>query len=65
MKGYNKIDRIEFNDDGSFKSIKGHIEPVKVIEIVDMNKEFMSHRFKPSTLNIMFWSQFDIDYCGG
>ena len=65
MKGYNKIDKIEFNDDGTFKSIKGHIEPIKVIEVMDMNKEFMSHRFKSSTLKVMFWSQLNIDYAGG
>jgi hypothetical protein len=67
MKGYNKIDKVEFNDKGELIAVKGHIEPVKVIEITEMNKEFMSHKFNRETLKLMFWSQEDIelDYIGG
>jgi hypothetical protein len=57
------------NDDLTIQPIayKGHIEPVKVIEITEMSKEFMSHKFNRETLKIMFWSQEDIelDYIGG
>jgi hypothetical protein len=67
MNGFNKIDKIEFNDKGELIAVKGHIEPVKVIEINDMNKEFMSHNFNSETLKIMFWAQdeIELDYCGG
>ena len=64
MKGFNVIDRIDFNDDGSFKSIKGHVETVKV-EIVPN----FQNSFDERTLKVMFWEQFATDkkdfYCGG
>ena len=56
----NVIDRIEFNDDGSFKSVKGHVETVKVV--IHHN---LPNYFSNLTLRVMFWSQFNIDYCGG
>lgn len=65
MNGFNKIDEIKFDDEGNLISVKGHIEPVKVIELCDMNKEFLSHRFDRETRKVMFWSQFRINYCGG
>jgi hypothetical protein len=53
---------IEINNDGTFQTIamKGRIVKPK-----DLDKEFLSHRFDPETLRIMFWSQFEIDYSGG
>ena len=40
---------------------------VKVVEVSELERSFMSHRFKSETLKIMFWSQkeIELDYCGG
>jgi hypothetical protein len=37
----------------------------RIVKPKDLDKEFLSHRFDPETLRIMFWSQFEIDYSGG
>jgi hypothetical protein len=70
MKGFNKIDKIEFNDKGELIAVKGHIEPVKVIEITEMNRKFLNHQFKKETLMEIHnaeWKVLDniIDYAGG
>lgn len=71
MKGYNKIDKIEFNDKGELISVKGHIESFKVIEITEMNRTYLNHQFKKETLmtiHSVFWLnelESVIDYCGG
>ena len=69
MKGINIIDKRIYEVDENFNEkligIKGHIEPVKVIEINDLDKSFMKHRFNNETLKNLFWSQFELDYIGG
>ena len=69
MKGVNIIDKREFEIDnlGNVKPVawKGHIEPVKVIEINELESTFLSHKFDKNTIKLMFFAQFDIDYCGG
>ena len=54
--------QIDINDDGSFKTIamKG-----KFVEVKDLDKEFLSHKFSSETLKTMFWAQFETDYIGG
>jgi hypothetical protein len=64
IKRVNVIDRIDFNDDGSFKSVKGHVETVKIEIVPNFNQ-----CFEDRTLKVMFWEQFCDDdkdfYCGG
>jgi len=52
---------VQINDDGSIQPIayKG-----RMVNMVDLDKEFLSHKFNPLTLKIMFYAQFDIDYVG-
>lgn len=65
MKYEYKINEIELNEGGSMVAMKG--KRVKVVEVKDLDKEFLSHQFSSETRKIMFWSQKDIelDYMGG
>lgn len=60
MKHELKVDKIELNDEGKVVSAKGRV--VKVIDLKDLDTNFLSHRFSKETLNIMFWAQFELDY---
>jgi hypothetical protein len=61
------VDKVEVKvkDDGSIQPIayKGHVS--KVIEINELEREFMNHIMDIKTLKTMFFAQFDLDYCGG
>jgi hypothetical protein len=50
------------NDDATVEyiSMKG-----KFVEVKDLDKEFLSHKFSSETLKTMFWAQFETDYIGG
>ena len=48
------IKEIELNEQGKVVAMKGEID----------NHRFR-HHFSKLTLKIMFWSQFEVDYCGG
>ena len=54
MKGSFEVDNYKHNKKELF--IRGHIEPI--------NKEFVKH-FSIVTLKVMFFAQFELDYCGG
>lgn len=56
---------VRINDDLSIQPVAYKGRVVKVIELSDMDKTFLSHRFNPETLKILFWSQFELDYIGG
>lgn len=63
MKKEAIIQEIELSDDGSVKALKGKVQ--SVYEVTELQHEFMSHKFKRDTLNIIFWAQFEIFYMGG
>lgn len=68
MKGINVIDRIDLNDEGKIKAIKGHIEPIKVIEVSELQKKFLNHTYTKETMNVIHeieWKELELDYCGG
>jgi hypothetical protein len=62
------VDEVELNDEGNVKALKGRV--VKVIEISDMNRNFLNHQFSKDTLMEIHkaeWKVLDniIDYAGG
>lgn len=63
MKHILKVDAVELNDKGKVIAAKGHM--VKVIELNELEQKFMSHEFGSRTLKVMFWAQFNLNYCGG
>jgi hypothetical protein len=57
------VNEVEIDNDFNPIAYKGKV--VKVIEVSELERSFMSHRFKSTTLKTMFWAQFNINYCGG
>lgn len=57
------IDGIELNDKGETIAVKGKV--VKVIEIDDLDRTFLDHKFSKNTLRTMFWAEHRLEYCGG
>jgi len=57
------VDEVELNDKGETVAMKGKV--VKVYEIDEFEKEFLSHKIDLTSINIWFWAQFELDYIGG
>jgi hypothetical protein len=37
----------------------------RVVNVVDLDRAFLSHKFSKATLSTIFWAQFDLDWMGG
>lgn len=51
MKGFNELTEISLDDQGRIVGLKGRIRPIKVFHVV--------------TDKVLFWAEFNLDYCGG